>query len=174
MEQTLQLPVYPFKPETFTVMAPLWHCSMSKDFVMNKLIKMLSLAFCIFTINFGQQAAIGQTTAETARGNCKACVETCQKTLNYCTTKGGKYAEATITNALKDCITSCKGTDDLLNRGSAYLQAKSCTMTIDAANNCAKACDKFNTDNQMLACANECRKCVGNCSKISSGAANAK
>lgn len=127
------------------------------------------------TFTFGQQiafspAASAQTTAEIARGNCKACAETCQKTLDYCTKKGGKYAEASITNGLKDCITACKSTDDFLNRGSAYLQAKAASLCVDAATNCAKSCDKFNTDNQMLACANECRKCVGNCTKISSGA----
>jgi len=136
---------------------------------MKHLIKTLCLVFCTLTFSFGQQAVLAQTTAETARGNCKATAETCQKTIDYCTSKGGKYAEASVTNALKDCITACKSTDDFLNRGSAYLEAKSCTLTIDAANNCAKACDKFNTDNEMLACANECRKCVGNCSKISSG-----
>ena len=41
-----------------------------------------------------QQAVLAQTTAETARGNCKAAAEACQKTIDYCTTKGGKYAEA--------------------------------------------------------------------------------
>ena len=141
---------------------------------MKSLIKMLSLVFCTFVITFGQQAALAQTTAETARGNCKACAETCQKALDYCATKGGKYAEASVTNALEDCITACQSTEDFLNRGSAYLESKACTLTIDAANNCAKSCDKFNTDNQMLACANECRKCVGNCSKISSGNGSAK
>jgi len=141
---------------------------------MKQLIKMLSFVICTLAITFGQQAAFGQTTAEIARGNCKACADVCQKTLDYCTTKGGKYAEASVTNALKDCITACKQTDDLLNRGSAYLENKSCTLTVDAANNCAKSCDKFNGDNQMAACANECRKCVGNCQKISSGAGAAK
>jgi hypothetical protein len=140
---------------------------------MKHLIKALSLLFCTLIFTFGQ-SALAQTTAETTRGNCKACAETCQKTLDYCTTKGGKYAEASVTNALKDCITSCKSTEDLLNRGSAYLEHKSCGLTIDAANNCAKSCDKFNTDNQMLACSNECRKCVGNLSKISSAPGTAK
>jgi hypothetical protein len=134
---------------------------------MNQLIKILCLACCLISINFSQ-AAFAQTTAEIARGNCKACADACQKTLDYCTSKGGKYAEASVTNAMKDCITSCKSTDDLLNRGSAYLEGKSCLLTIDAANNCAKVCDKFAGDNQMAACANECRKCVGNCTKISS------
>jgi len=138
------------------------------------LVKMFTLLVCTLTLAFGQQLAYAQTTAEIARGNCKACAETCQKTLDYCTKKGGKYAEASITNGLKDCVTACKSTDDFLNRGSAYLQAKSAALAIDAATNCAKSCDKFNTDNQMLACANECRKCIGNCQKISSGGGAAK
>ncbi len=141
---------------------------------MKQLIKTLSMLCCLFAINFGQPAAFAQATSEIARGNCKACAEACQKTLDYCNTKSGKYGEASISNALKDCVTACKSTDDLLNRGSAYLQAKSCALTIDAANNCAKVCDKFPGDTQMSSCANECRKCVGNCSKISSGQSSAK
>lgn len=141
---------------------------------LNHLIKTLTLLFCALTFSFGQQYAYAQTTAEIARGNCKSCAETCQKTLDYCTQKGGKYAEASVTNALKDCITACKSTDDFLNRGSAYLQTKAAGLAVDAATNCAKSCDKFNTDNKMLACANECRKTIGNCQKISSGGGVAK
>ena len=138
---------------------------------MKHLTKMISALFCLVMLTIGQQAAFAQTTAEIAGGNCKSCADACQKTLDYCNTKKGKYGEASVTNALKDCITACKATSDFLNRGSAYLDQKAAALTVDACNNCAKSCDKFNTDNQMAACANECRKAVGNLGKISSGAA---
>jgi len=56
--------------------------------------------------------ASAQTTREIARGNCKSCAASCQKTMDWCTTKAGKYAEAGVTNSLKDCVTACKMTED--------------------------------------------------------------
>lgn len=134
---------------------------------MKRFIAFLGTLYCFLILNYFQPVW-AQTTAEIAKGNCKSCVEVCQKTLDSCTKKGGKYAETSITNSLKDCITACKMTTDYLNRGSASLQAKACDLTIEACNECAKSMDKFNTDNEMEACANECRKCVGNCQKLCS------
>jgi hypothetical protein len=134
---------------------------------MKSFLTFLATLCCILTLQ-SSQPALAQTTAEIAKGNCKSCVEVCQKTLDSCTKKGGKYAEASMTNSLKDCITACKMTSDYLNRGSAYLQTKACDLTVEACNQCAKSLDSFNTDNEMEACANECRKCVGNCQKLCS------
>jgi hypothetical protein len=137
---------------------------------MKRLIKqLLPLACCLFAFNTGFEAAYAQTTAEIARGNCKSCIESCEKSLTYCTNKGGKFAEAGVTNAIKDCLNACRSADDVLNRGSNYLESKSTSMAVDAATNLAKVCDKFPGDPQMTSLANECRKTIGNCSKISSG-----
>lgn len=134
---------------------------------MKPLIALLGTLSCTLAIQFCQPA-YSQTTAEIAKGNCTSCAEACQKTMEYCTKTGGKHAEASITNSLKDCITACKMTADYLNRGSVSLQPKACDLTVQACNECAKSMDKFSTDNTMEACANECRKCVGNCQKLSS------
>ncbi|MBP7861230.1 hypothetical protein KA183_06075 [bacterium] len=112
------------------------------------------------------QPAMSQTTSEIAKGNTKHCADVCQKTLDYCVKKGGKHAEASVTNSLKDCIQACKSAFDFLNRGSAGLQGKSCALAVQACNECAKTMDAFSGDNTMLACANECRKTVGNCEKL--------
>ncbi len=112
------------------------------------------------------QPAMSQTTAEIAKGNTKHCADVCQKTLDYCVKKGGKHAEASVTNSLKDCIQACKTAFDYLNRGSAGMQAKSCALAVQACNETAKTMDAFSGDNTMLACANECRKTVGNCEKL--------
>jgi hypothetical protein len=138
----------------------------TREIAMKSLIALLgTLSFV--ALNFCQPAQ-AQTTGEIAKGNCKSCAEVCEKTLGYCTKKGGKYSEASVTNSLKDCITACKMTADFLNRGSVLLEPKACDLTVEACNECAKSMDKFNKDNEMGSCANECRKCVGNCQKLSS------
>jgi hypothetical protein len=128
---------------------------------------LILIGFLMCSSGYSLQPAVAQTTGEIAKGNCTSCASVCQKTLDYCTSKKGKYAEASVTNSLKDCITACKMTADFLNRGSVGMQPKSCELTVQACNECAKSMDKFNTDNTMQACANECRKCVGNCQKLS-------
>jgi hypothetical protein len=134
---------------------------------MKRILVLLGMFLCTFGYSF-QLSAYGQTTGEIAKGNCTSCAAYCQKTLDYCNSKKGKYGEASVTNSLKDCINACKMTADFLNRGSVGLQPKSCDLTVQACNECAKSMDKFNTDNTMQACANECRKCVGNCQKLAS------
>jgi len=123
------------------------------------------IALAIITMGLFQPA-MSQTTSEIAKGNTKHCADVCQKTLDYCVKKGGKHAEASVTNSLKDCIQACKSAFDFLNRGSAGLQGKSCALAVQACNECAKTMDAFSGDNTMLACANECRKTVGNCEKL--------
>lgn len=132
---------------------------------MKQLLVLIGMLLCCFGYTL-HKPAFAQTTGEIAKGNCTSCASVCQKTLDYCNTKKGKYGEASVTNSLKDCITACKMTADFLNRGSVGLQPKSCELTVQACNECAKSMDKFNTDNTMQACANECRKCVGNCQKL--------
>ena len=132
---------------------------------MNRIASRLGIFLCSLIIGSVQLTAQAQTTPQIALGNCKACATACEKTLNYCTEKQGKYASATTTNALKDCITACKSASEFLARGSAYSQASMATC-INACNECAKTCESFKDDNNMKACADECRKTAGNCSKI--------
>jgi hypothetical protein len=135
---------------------------------MKRLFTLFTLIACCWLSNCSV-ATFAQNTSEITLGNCKACVSACQKTLDYCTQKGGKYGQETITNALKDCITACKFSGEYLARGS-NLGKKSATLCIEACNNCAKSCESFKDDNNMKACADECRKCAGNCQKVATGA----
>jgi len=133
---------------------------------MKKLITLLTVLFC--TLMFGANlASDAQTTGEIAKGNCKSCAENCQKTLDYCNDKKGNLGEASVTNSLKDCVSACKMAADFLNRGTS-LQNEAASLAVHACNNAAKTCDKFKEDNAMISCANECRKTIGNCSKLSS------
>lgn len=120
-----------------------------------------TLALCTSAFN----PTFAQTTEEISKSNCKKTSDVCQKTLDYCTTKKGKYATDTVTGALKDCIISCNATEKFINRGSG-LKKKAAALTIDACNAVAKSCDQFAEDDRMQACANEARKCVGNLQKV--------
>jgi len=129
------------------------------------------LAFC-FAVGTAVAPSFAQTTEQIARGNCKACADVCQETLNYCVKKKGRHGQQTVTNALKDCITSCKATGEFLARGTAY-DSKSAALTVEACLNCAKTVEAFD-DNVMKACANECRKTAGNLQKVAARNTSAK
>jgi hypothetical protein len=130
-----------------------------------KLFSLLAVILMASTFNC---SAFAQTTAEITKGNCKACAAECQKTLDYCTNKTGKYKDSQTTAALKDCIAACEMTQKLLDRSST-LQNKAVAFCVDACNNCAKSCESFKDDDAMKACADECRKTAGNCQKIKGG-----
>jgi len=121
-----------------------------------------SLAVCCST---ALTPAFAQTTGDIAKGNCKNTSDVCQKTLEYCNEKKGKFGTANVTNVLKDCITACDATEKFITRGSS-LQKKSAALTLEACNSVAKSCDQFTEDAKMQRCANEARKCAGNLQKI--------
>lgn len=132
---------------------------------MNKSI--FILATLLFIMCAGPLSLFAQTTDQIILGNCRECASVCEKTLNYCTNKRGRYGEALTTNALKDCITACKTASEYLARGSNYAQAALSTC-MKACSECAKVCDSFKGDKDMKACADECRKTAANCQKIAS------
>jgi hypothetical protein len=132
---------------------------------MKRLMCLLSLAFCLVFASGFSSGVNAQTTQEIAKGNCMACQKKCEEVLTYCTGKGGKYEQANVTNALKDCVAACKMTDEFFARGS-NLSGKAALFVSEAAINCAKSCESFKDDDKMNACANECRKTAGNCSKL--------
>ena len=96
---------------------------------------------------------------------CTSCKTVCEKTLAYCTKKGGKHVEAKHIAALKDCIATCTASSDLLERGSA-LHTKMCGVCAEACRKCAALCESFD-DQVMKDCAAECRKCEKSCSEMS-------
>ncbi len=136
--------------------------------IMKELILSLALLLSFgFASTISTLPVSAQTTVEIARGNVKAASDKCQKTLDYCNKKKGKLGEANVTDALKDCIAICNSAEKILARNSV-LSTKMSSLTIEACNIAAKACDQFPSDLNMQACANEVRKCVGNLQKIAS------
>ncbi len=132
---------------------------------MRRLTSFVSLLFCLLFCT----TARAQNTPEIAKGNCHACVAECEKTLDYCNKKGGKYSSQQITTALKDCVAACRMTDELFSRGSS-LSNRAAAFCVQACNNCAKSCESFKDDDRLKACADECRKTSGNCGKLRSDA----
>lgn len=132
---------------------------------MPKILKLLCTMLCALAIGLSGQLALAQTTGQIVKNNCDACANFCAKTLNYCVSKRGAYGKDTVTTPIKDAISCCKSSSELLSRSSA-LQNKSIAMTIDALNECVKVCEGFPNDNNMKACADECRKCGSNLAKV--------
>lgn len=130
---------------------------------MKKQLLLIGTSLALCTSAFSPSFA--QTTDDISKGNCKRTSDVCQKTLDYCQLKKGKFSSDNVTGVLKDCIISCNATEKFINRGSG-LKKKAAALTIDACNAVAKSCDQFGDDDRMQACANEARKCVGNLQKI--------
>jgi hypothetical protein len=108
---------------------------------------------------------LAQTTGEITKNNCKAASEACQKAIDYCNEKKGKFGSASTTNALKDCMDSLHATGQLLGRDSKFA-SRSASISLDACNEAAKVCDQFKGDSELTSCANEVRKAAGNLSKV--------
>ena len=134
---------------------------------MKKMMNALIMVFCAFSLSTYSLSASAQTTAEIAKNNCDSCANFAAKTLTYCVSKKGNYGKASMTNSLKDVITACKSSSEFISNASA-LQKKSAAIAVEACNECIKACggSTVNADVNIKACADECRKCAGNLSKV--------
>jgi hypothetical protein len=95
---------------------------------------------------------------------CKSCQAKCEHTLSYCQKQGGKHTDAAHIKILKDCITTCKTSQDFMSRGSD-LVGKACALCAEACKRCAESCATFK-DKVMQDCADECRKCEQSCASM--------
>ncbi len=136
---------------------------MNRIFTMFAMLIMLLSGFGM-TLSASAEGGKGGMSCQSA---CSTCAAKCEKTLAYCKKKGGKHLEKTHINALKDCIATCKMSDDFMTRGSAMMN-KACEICKEACLKCAEACETFKGDKAMKECADECRKCAASCEKMSS------
>lgn len=132
---------------------------------MKRSISCLAVLLCAGSLGLWGINAEAQTTGEIAKGNAKSCAMTCQKTVDYCNARKGKFSQASVLNTMKDCITTCKTADELLSR-SSNLSPKAAAICVEACDECAKACDQYHGDAQLTECANECRKTASNMQKV--------
>lgn len=124
----------------------------------------LAMAFLTNTSAFAGSTGSNSTklAEKTAHASCATecnkCAEACEKALAHLQEKGA--SEATV-NTLKDCITLCKTSADLKNRGSA-LSAKLASACAEACKKCAKVCAD-QKDEALKDCIDQCNICADAC-----------
>jgi len=124
--------------------------------------------FASFAISQLSASAQGNPAAGVHGGcmtECNKCQSTCEDTLKYCDKQGNAHSDAKHINAIKDCISTCKLSKELLSRGSD-LAAQTCGLCAEACKRCAESCASFKDDKKMQACAEECRKCETTCANM--------
>ncbi len=98
------------------------------------------------------------------------CIKTCrdtrehvQKVLNeYCLQKGGDHADSLHVAMMMDCIEICQTAADFMTRNSPMHTAV-CAAAAVICDACADSCASFETDREMLHCADMCRACAQSC-----------
>lgn len=134
----------------------------------NCLLAFLFIVLAGFYMNPGAQADNTKAPTQTeCKTECDSCATMCAKTLTYCQKKGGKHMQGEHTKTMKDCISTCKMSGEMIGRGST-LSSKSCSLCKDACNKCAETCESFKGDKKMKDCAEACRKCATSCEKMAS------
>ena len=119
------------------------------------ILTVLLLAFCAVLLN---STAWADTKGMDMSEQCR---DACVKTLNYLQKQGGKQAQTTRIDALRDCIKLCDTNVDLAKRNSPLL-AQVEKVCADACKRCAALCEGVN-DPQLKECAAMCNHCANSC-----------
>ena len=126
-------------------------------------MKNIFRAFCL-SVTLGL-SCIPAFSHDACADLCKKCSTMCSKNLADFQKKGGKYAEASRLNLMRDCMKICDTNADFKSRnsenGSAIDQACS-----DICHKCAKKCEALN-DPKLKDCIALCNKCADSCDKNS-------
>ena len=128
--------------------------------MMNRLITALCL-----TAVLGASGTVSAMAHDACADLCKKCSDMCSKNLSAFQKKGGKYADTTLLNLLKDCIKICDTNSDFKGRSSknGTLVDKACA---DICHKCAKSCEALNDPN-LKDCIALCNQCAESCEKSS-------
>ncbi len=130
-----------------------------------KFSKMPLLVMSALSLLSVSQPSFAATTEEIARGNCNTCATACDDTIKYCGKFKDNRSNPTVINSLRDASIACRMTGAFLEHGSAFSK-KSAALCLEALTQCTKSCESFTKDNNIKACADECRKTTGNLSKV--------
>ncbi len=93
--------------------------------------------------------------------NCGKCAKVCEETLSYFKKQGGKYTEAKNLQILKDCISSCKTSDEFQSRKSSNA-GKIMAVCNEICKQCAQMCKDMN-DPKLADCIKSCETCSSCC-----------
>jgi hypothetical protein len=96
--------------------------------------------------------------------DCQNCSSICQSTLQYCQEQGGRHAETTHLQLLRDCANVCDRAANAMMGGANFEQL--CQQCAAACERCAQDCDSFGNDATMRACADACRRCAQSCRSV--------
>lgn len=79
---------------------------------------------------------------------------------------GGKHAEESHLNLLKDCVEICKMSSEFMERDSDHSKAL-CKLCAEICDACAKSCEELDpSDKKMADCAKACRECAKTCREM--------
>lgn len=98
---------------------------------------------------------------------CEGTAKMCRKTARHCWMMGGKHAEESHLNLLKDCAEICMLHAELMERESKYHKefGKLCAKVCE---DCAKMCATLDPkDEKMQECAQICQSCAESCKEMS-------
>lgn len=102
--------------------------------------------------------------------DCLECHSICLETVTHCLQMGGKHAEPRHIRLLLDCAEICQTSANFMLRGSD-LHGHTCRVCAEVCTACAKDCERFSDDAQMMACAEMCRRCAASCQEMARMAA---
>lgn len=108
---------------------------------------------------------MSNTEMEQCIANCLECHRTCEQTLTYCISKGGKHVEPKHVEDMRDCVQSCITSADFMIRNSEMVP-RICDVCSQICTRCAVSCDQFGNDEKMSHCAQVCRRCAESCGKM--------
>lgn len=96
---------------------------------------------------------------------CTECEKICIETAAYCAEKGGKHAMPKHLRLLAECAQMCGTAAKFMLLGSPN-HVLTCGVAAEVAMQCAEECEEFPEDDRMKACADACRRCEAECTRM--------
>ncbi len=96
--------------------------------------------------------------------DCLDCHRVCQEMV-LCLHAEGKQAVADHVRLLLDCAAICQASADFMASDSD-LQGRFCDVCAEICTRCAQECERFESDVQMKAGADACRRCGKSCRQM--------
>lgn len=93
---------------------------------------------------------------------CQGCQEVCLETISHCLELGGEHAEPGHIRLLMSCAEICDTSARFMLMGSEH-HALTCGVCAEICDACATDCERFDDDELMEQCADECRRCAETC-----------
>lgn len=145
---------------------------MKRVFCLCMLILGVITTFGLAPVGFAEDGKTAKTSHSACQSECGTCAAMCEKTLAHCQKQGGNHADPKHLALLRDCISTCKLSEEFMKNGSQF-QNQACALCAEVCIKCAESCESIKdeqgkVDKQMQDCADQCRKCAEACKKMTS------